>query len=1077
MQFSGDAVRPSCYVQGVGRRLRVLGLVALPLLAGLKPGGGQELRLQWSRVLPRRKTAWEYTPRMVLDRACAPAAAGGLVFVGVEHNGALLAFDAATGEERWRFHTEGPIRVGPVADPERVYAASEDGRLYALDHRGQLLWKFRGGPSDRKAIGHERVISARPMSARPVLADGKLFCVSGYWPVDGVSVHGLDAASGKVLWTHPHAQFRPFGRMRVIGTTLFIDGHPSGGAYDIRSGDALEEKPPKPEPAPPETVPAGVEGAVVHRVEDANRLFLSTAEGRLYCFADRPAEARSHKPAPAQPARDAAAAEQVLSATGAQQGYALVAGLSDGVLVEGLLRKSELHVVAVDPDPAKADRIRRNLDARGCFDDHRLTILAGDPAACGLPPYFASVIVSESEPRPPEGVRNALRPYGGAWVEREGAAWRVTRREGPPPGADDWTHEYHDAANTLASRDALVRAPLGALWYGGPAADVRYYYDGNVDHQSGHGINPQPTPAQIVEGRMVLQGPGVLAAFDIYTGRRLWEAKLPGVYTFGGAGGGLGIHSKNHPEPWRHPEALKAEVPPNERCRSSGFDMLSLPDAVYVGAGRRLLRFDPRDGRPLSSWAVPIEAGLCWGNLRSAGDLLVATVFRPKDMADAQAGFDGNGGDWAGDRMPMAFLVALDRHSGKLAWSRAATWGFVNRSGVVVGSGKVFCADLLMEDVLKKFVEAGRKLPSEPPSIFALDLATGKELWMRPIDVLVKALAYSEPRDLLVAPCRNLAEWKDGRWDRRPDAKGKFTRNIPGRMRALRGADGSVAWEAEGSAYFDPHIVLGDLVVDRDGFTYDLATGKRNLKASPLTGEAEPWSFRKGGCNYLIAGPNLVTWRCAFYDLAGGSGVMKLTGMDAGCSPTLIPAGGVLNIPNFGTHHKRNRMTAMALVHAPENALWTDFLSSDEKAAKPVPLRRAGFRFGAPGDRISEDGTVWFGVRSKAMAEVRVAPREVRWPLAGGIEGATTVSIPTAVAGGRMGPLAKGEKRRFTVRLHLGGGPLLNVSLEGRAVLRDVGGKPEVHEIKGVEVEGALDVGLEAVRGATLLSAVEVVLE
>jgi hypothetical protein len=42
-------------------------------------------------------------------------------------------------------------------------------------------------------------------------------------------------------------------------------------------------------------------------------------------------------------------------------------------------------------------------------------------------------------------------------------------REGALPGSADWTHEYGDPANTLMSRDELVKAPLGVLWFGGPA--------------------------------------------------------------------------------------------------------------------------------------------------------------------------------------------------------------------------------------------------------------------------------------------------------------------------------------------------------------------------------------------------------------------------------------------------------------------------------------------------------------------------------------------------------------------------------------------------------------------------------
>ncbi len=82
----------------------------------------------------------------------------------------------------------------------------------------------------------------------------------------------------------------------------------------------------------------------------------------------------------------------------------------------------------------------------------------------------------------------------------------------------------------------------------------------------------------------------------------------------------------------------------------------------------------------------------------------------------------------------------------------------------------------------------------------------------------------------------------------------------------------------------------------------------------------------------------------------------KLAGIDAGCSPTLLPAGGILNISNFGKHHKRNRMTAMALVHRPDNDLWTVYATSREKRAKPTEpdwIQRAGFNFGAPGDQFA----------------------------------------------------------------------------------------------------------------------------
>lgn len=475
--------------------------------------------------------------------------------------------------------------------------------------------------------------------------------------------------------------------------------------------------------------------------------------------------------------------DAIIAKAGTAGGYCLVAGLKDGALVEGLLRESTMYVVAVEADVEKVNHIRRQLDDRGLFDDHRLSVLVGHPSKIGLPPYFASLIVSESDDALADSARESLRPYGGVLVGRIGNPSheiRVARREGPPAGAADWTHEFRDAANSLASPDTLVKAPLGLLWYGGEAADARFYFDGNVDHQSGHGLNPQPVPAQIVEGRMILQGPGLLAAVDIYTGRVLWETPLPKMYTFGGSGGGLGIHSKKHPRPWEYAEALKFEVKPTERCRASGFDCVSLPDGIYLCAAKSLLRFDPVSGKLISKWPVPelesrlqpaantlkrgLQQDLRWGSLRASGDSIVATLFHPQDLADAQAGHDGNGGDWAGDRMPMAYLVSINRQTGKLQWSRKANWGFLNRSGSCIGGDKVFCVDLITENIYDKFKEAGREFPSHPPTLYALDLNSGKEVWNFPLDVYVQNIVYSEKRDLLLTPCRNLKEWRDGKW-------------------------------------------------------------------------------------------------------------------------------------------------------------------------------------------------------------------------------------------------------------------------------------------------------------------------
>jgi hypothetical protein len=358
------------------------------------------------------------------------------------------------------------------------------------------------------------------------------------------------------------------------------------------------------------------------------------------------------------------------------------------------------------------------------------------------------------------------------------------------------------------------------------------------------------------------------------------------------------------------------------------------------------------------------------------------------------------------------------------------------------------------------------------------------------MDVLIRGLVYSAPRDLLLAANRHYTPWREGGWV-------KGAKGVAGRMRALKAADGEKVWETDAAAFFDPHIMLDDLIIDRQGVTYDLRTGERHRRMSPLSGVAEEWSFQKAGCNHLIACDTMVTWRCAVYDLAGQTGTLPLAGMDAGCTPTLVPAGGLLNIPNFGTHHKRNRMTAMALVHVPENTAWTRFDMAAQKNAAAGPIRKAGFDLGAPGDRVAEDGTLWLAVGPRSRG-VQVAPQTTTWfeiprgdvPSVVGTTGAagiTDISIPLVV--GDKAKQGGGAKMTVDVILTFvepenveAGKRVFSVSVAGQEAVKDLdiakeaGGPRRIitRKIQGVETGGVLPIRLTASVGEPVLCGVEI---
>ncbi|HEY6463251.1 MAG TPA: PQQ-binding-like beta-propeller repeat protein, partial [Polyangiaceae bacterium] len=90
-------------------------------------------------------------------------------------SGNFFAFDAGTGDVRWKFHAGGPISGSATVVDGVVYFATlhethlKNGRTYALDARtGQELWTFPDG------------------KYTPVVAErGKLFLI-GYGVVYGM---------------------------------------------------------------------------------------------------------------------------------------------------------------------------------------------------------------------------------------------------------------------------------------------------------------------------------------------------------------------------------------------------------------------------------------------------------------------------------------------------------------------------------------------------------------------------------------------------------------------------------------------------------------------------------------------------------------------------------------------------------------------------------------------------------------------------------------------------------------------------------------------------------------------------
>ena len=158
------------------------------------------LHLQWTRQLAAPVPAWPNEARLHFDATYEPIVLGSRMFVGSMIDGSVIALDTRSGEELWRFYTNGPVRLAPVAFDRRVCFGSDDGWLYCVDAvSGKLQWKVSGAPVDRGAhwhLGNARLVSFWPVRGGPVVADGVVYFGAGIWPTLGVFVRAVEARTG-----------------------------------------------------------------------------------------------------------------------------------------------------------------------------------------------------------------------------------------------------------------------------------------------------------------------------------------------------------------------------------------------------------------------------------------------------------------------------------------------------------------------------------------------------------------------------------------------------------------------------------------------------------------------------------------------------------------------------------------------------------------------------------------------------------------------------------------------------------------------------------------------------------------
>ncbi len=214
------------------------------------------LSLLWQRQYSPRQPCWEdrlNRDLMTFDRHFEPVVADGRVFLSFNDSDKVVALDADTGRELWRFYCDGPVRLSPAVADGRVFFTSDDGYLYCLRAEdGRLLWKLRGGPSERKVLGNGRVVSSWPARGGAVVSGRTVYFAASIWPFMGTFIYAVDAETGRVVWVNdgtgadfqlqPHrapafAGVAPQGQLAVAGALVLVPGGRSlPAAFDRGNG-------------------------------------------------------------------------------------------------------------------------------------------------------------------------------------------------------------------------------------------------------------------------------------------------------------------------------------------------------------------------------------------------------------------------------------------------------------------------------------------------------------------------------------------------------------------------------------------------------------------------------------------------------------------------------------------------------------------------------------------------------------------------------------------------------------------------------------------------------------------------
>ena len=484
-------------------------------------------------------------------------------------------------------------------------------------------------------------------------------------------------------------------------------------------------------------------------------LFVSTSKGILYCLDN--SSGKSPRVfynnftdfTTVSDAKFENAANEIISKSGVKNGYCLDLECGDGSLVYELAKKTNLRIIALDKDKKNVDRARKKLSNAGLYGS-RVLVLHGDINTLPLPDFFANLIVSQrsvSSGSSDHFTSQSIpcqRPCGGVIITGIPGEMKMSVR-GELEGAGEWTHQYHDPANTAISEDEIVNVHLEVLWF----------KDSEFDMPSRHGRGVAPL---YKEGRLFVAGKDGIRAVDAYNGHLLWEYYIRDLQV---------AFDQEH--------LLGTAITQGNWCIEGERLFVRRGISSYNRAAKDCYVLDTKTGSRIATFNTP--NGGYWGYIAVKNGILYGSVANEEHIVT----WGYRESDMNNQFSESGSVFALDVSSGEILWEYKAK-NSIRHNSIAIGNDKLYLIDRPLADI-DKYYRRGSTEKTDDGVLVALDPRTGKVLYRKKDNIWGTLLILNEKYNKLIM------SYTDTRY-KLPSEKG-------GKIAVLDAETGNLIWESK----------------------------------------------------------------------------------------------------------------------------------------------------------------------------------------------------------------------------------------------------------------------------------------